>query len=100
MEETDGLTTRANIYANLLGQIGDPDAKRKAGVIADEEWAEQKARSLAYTVALERLDAGEDVDDDAFAAILADMQGIVAEPTQEEINAANIDYLLMMGGDE
>ena len=100
MEETDGLTGRINEFTNLLEQLGDIEAKRRAGLLDDEAYAEQKAKQLAYISALETLAAGEEVDDEAFAEILEEMEAVVAEPTQEEINAANIDYLLMIGGEE
>ena len=61
---------------------------------------ELKAKKFAYTAALERLAASEAVDDEAFAEIMEQMRQVAAEPTQEEINAANIDYLLMIGGEE
>lgn len=100
MEETDGLTSRINEFSNLLSQLGDTDAKRKAGILDGEAYAEQKAQALAYTAALDKLAAGEEVGDKAFKALLKDMKEIVAQPTQEEVNAANIDYLLMIGGEE
>ena len=100
MDEMNGLTSKINEYTNLLGQLGDIDAKRAAGVLSDEDYIEAKARKLAYLAALDRLAAGELVDDEAFEGILEDMRLVASEPTQEEINAANIDYLMMIGGEE
>ena len=93
-EETQVLI---NTYKLLLAQIGDPSAKHAAGAIDEEEFAEQRARQLAYTSAITSLEAGESVD---MGALLEEMREVVARPTQEQINAANIDYLLMIGGEE
>lgn len=99
MDEMSGLTSRINEFSNLLGQIGDIDDQKAAGILDSEEYAEKKARQLAYLKALDALADGDEVDDDAFAVMLAEAEEIVAEPTQEEINAANIDYLLMLEGE-
>ncbi len=95
--QTEETQAEINGLKNLLGQIGDPVAKHTAGTITDEEFAEERARQLAYTAAIASLEAGDSVD---MAALLDDMRDLVAQPTQEEINAANIDYLLMIGGEE
>jgi len=100
MEETDGLTGRINEFENILEQLGDIDAKRKAGVIGESAFYEQKALALACTAALAQLEGGDEVDDEAFAGILEEMRIVAEAPTQEEINAADIAYLLMIGGDE
>lgn len=97
MDESQEIQSEINGLNNLLGQMGDLAAKHSAGTITDEEYAEQRARQLAYTAAISQLEAGESVD---MEALLDDMRELVAQPTQEEINAANIDYLLMIGGDE
>lgn len=99
MNEMDGLTSRINEFANLLGQLGDIDDQKAAGLLDADEYAEKKVRQLAYLKALDALADGDEVDDVAFAAMLADAEEIVAQPTQEEINAANIDYLLMLEGE-
>lgn len=95
--EEDAIQTEINGLKNLLGQIGDPVAKHAAGTIGDEEFAELRARQLAFTAAVDGLSKGEEV---SVESLLEQMRDVVAQPTQEEINAANIDYLLMLGGDE
>ena len=99
MDEMNGLTPRINEFSNLLGQLGDIDDLKAAGVIDSDEYAEKKAQQIAYLKALDILADGEEVDDEAFDALLAEAEEIVAQPTQEEINAANIDYLLMLEGE-
>ena len=51
-ELQDGTMAEVNALRDLLSQIGDPDAAYDAGVIDDDEYAERKARKLAYTAAL------------------------------------------------
>lgn len=93
----DDNQAEINALKNLLEQIGDPVAAHAAGIIDDEGFSEQRARQLAYTSAIASLEAGETVD---METLLEEMRDVVAQPTQEEINAANIDYLLMIGGEE
>ena len=94
--EPDPALAEANALRNLLGQVGDPDAAHQAGTIDDDEYAGLKARKLAYTAALDAYAKGETPD---VPALLKQMQDVVAQPTQTEINTANIDYLLMAGGE-
>ncbi len=93
----DDTQAEVNALKNLLEQLGDPETAHAVGIIDDEEYAEQRARQLAYTSAIASLEAGETVD---MEALLDEMREVAAQPTQEEINAANIDYLLMIGGEE
>lgn len=94
-ELQDGTMAEVNALRDLLSQIGDPDAAHDAGVIDDDEYAERKARKLAYTAALAAYDGGETLD---VSALLDQMR---EQPTQTEQNTANIDYLLMtVGGDQ
>lgn len=90
-ELQDGTMAEVNALRDLLSQIGDPDAAHDAGVIDDDEYAERKARKLAY-------DGGETFD---VSALLDQMREQASQPTQTEQNTANIDYLLMtVGGDQ
>lgn len=99
MDEMSGLTAQINGFTNLLSQLGDIDDMKAAGIIGPADYAEKKARQIAYLKALDILADGEEVDDYAFAALLAEAEEIVAQPTQVEINAANNDYLLMLEGE-
>lgn len=99
MDENMEIVSRQNEFANLLEQLDDIDARLAAGLVDQNAYLELKARKLAYISALDTLAGGEPVDDDAFAALLADMREVAAQPTQEEVNAANIDYLMMIGGE-
>lgn len=97
-ELQDGIMAKVNALRDLLSQIGDPDAAHDAGVIDDDEYAERKARKLAYTAALAAYDRGETPD---VPALLGQMREQASQPTQAEQNTANIDYLLMtVGGDQ
>lgn len=101
MDETNNqLTAQENEMRNLLGQIGDVDAKHAAGLIDDDERIELNARRMAYLTVLAKNEAGEVVTDEDLAAILDDARTEAAKPTQEEVNAADIAYLMMIGGEE
>lgn len=100
MEEQDYLLqTRINETSNLIEQIGDVDAKYDAGILTDEQRIEQKARKRTFIKVLATAQDGEYIDDTAMGAILDEMREQAAAPTLEEINAANIDYLMMVGGE-
>ena len=100
MEEQDYLLqTRINEMSNLIEQIGDVDAKYDAGILTDEQRIEQKARKRTFIKVLADAQDGEYIDDTAMGAILDEMREQAAAPTLEEINAANIDYLMMVGGE-
>lgn len=100
MEEQDYLLqTRINEMSNLIEQIGDVDAKYDAGILTDEQRIEQKARKRTFIKVLAAAQDGEYLDDTTMGAILDEMREQAAAPTLEEINAANIDYLMMVGGE-
>ncbi len=94
--EPDPAIAEQNALRNLLAQVGDPDVAREAGTIGDDAYLDLKAKRLAYTAALDAYAKGETPD---VPALLKQMQKAVAKPTQAEINTANIDYLLMAGGE-
>lgn len=101
MDETNNqLTAQENEMRNLLGQIGDVDAKRAAGLIDDDERIELCARRMAYLTVLAKNEDGDVVTDEEFAEIIAHARTEAAKPTQEEVNAADIAYLMMIGGEE
>lgn len=79
----------------------DADALKAAGCISEEDYIEQKARKMAYVAALDSLAAGNEtyVEQSAFEELLEQMRETASAPTQEEINTANIDYLMMVGGE-
>lgn len=100
MEEQDYLLqTRINEMTNLIDLIGDIDAKHAAGVITDDQRIEQKARKRTFLKVLAAAQEGEYIDDETMGSILDEMREQAAAPSQEEINAANIDYLMMVGGE-
>ena len=96
-EGTDPVASEVRGLENLISQLGDVSALHDAGAIDDVEYAERRARRLAYTAAIASWQAGAEPD---VPALLEQMREQVAEPTQVETNAANIDFLLMtVGGD-
>ncbi len=96
--EEDGNRAEVIALNDLLKQIGDPDLAHDAGALSDEDYAEAKAKKLAFTAALAAYEKGEVPDVDA---LLEQMRAQVAEPSQVETIAANVDYLMMtVGGDD
>lgn len=96
-EGTDPAVAEVNGLNNLIGQLGDVDALHDSGAIDDYEYAERRAKRLVYTAAIASWQGGTEPD---VPALLEQMREKVAEPTQVETNAANIDFLLMtVGGD-
>lgn len=90
----DTAAAEANGLADLIGQLGDIDALHDSGTIDDAEYAERRAKRLAYTAAIASWREGTEPD---VPALLDKMR---ERPTQAEVNAANIDYLMMtVGGD-
>lgn len=94
--EPDPAIAEQNALRNLIAQVGDPEAAHEAGTIDNDAYLDLKAKKLAYTAALDAYAKGETPD---VPALLKQMQEVVAKPTQIEINTANIDYLLMAGGE-
>ncbi len=90
---------RAEIAAleNLTSQLGDPEALHAAGAIDDDEYAERRAKVLAYTAAIASWHSGTEPD---VPALIEQMREKVAEPSQTEVNTASIDYLMMSIGGE
>lgn len=101
MDENYGIVTRINEFTNLLSQMYDADALKAAGCINEADYIEQKARKMAYIAALDSLTSGDEtyVEQSAFEELLEQMREVASAPTQEEINTANIDYLMMVGGE-
>lgn len=93
--EEDGSQAEVIALNDLLKQIGDPDLAHDAGAMSDEDYAEAKAKKLAFAAALAAYAKGEEPDVDA---LIEQMRAQVAEPTQVETIAANVDYLMMTGG--
>lgn len=96
--DTDPTVAEINGLANLIEQLGDADALHDSGAIDDAEYAERRAKRLAYTAAIASWREGTEPD---VPALLDQMREQVAEPTQTETNTASIDFLMMqIGGDE
>lgn len=99
-EMNNAITAQTNEMRNLLEQIGDTSAKHAAGIIDGAQRIELNGRRLGCLVVIARNEAGELVSEAEVEQIMAEQAEAAALPTQEEINAANIDFLLMMGGEE
>lgn len=100
MDEMEKITSRLNEARNIVEQTRDIDAMRAAGAIDEEAYIDAKARRLACLRVAAKCEAGEYVGDDEFAQMIEDAREEAAQPSQEEQNAADIAYLLMIGGEE
>lgn len=100
MDENNKIESRANECRNIIEQTRDIEAAHAAQAMTEEEFVEAKGRRIACLRALAKCEQGEAVTDEEFAQMIEEAVVEAAEPSQIEINAANIDFLLMMGGEE
>lgn len=99
-EMTDMITSRINEARNVIADTRDAKAQYAAGTIGFEAYCEKQGKYLAALRVLAKAEAGEAVTDEEFVAMIAEATEEAALPTQEEQNAADIAYLLMIGGEE
>lgn len=71
-----------------------------AGIINFETFCTYKGIRNASVRMLNEFENNEFIDEDIYKSIITEETLKAAQPTQEEINAANIDYLLMLGGEK
>ena len=90
MDEMEKITSRLNEARNIVEQTRDIDAMRAAGAIDEEAYIDAKARRLACLRVAAKCGA----------QMIEDAREEAALPSQEEQNAADIAYLLMIGGEE
>lgn len=100
MDEMNEITSRINEARNVIADTRDAKAQYAAGVIDFAAYCEKQGKNLAALRVLSKAEAGEAVTDEEFVTMIAEATEEAAQPTQEEVNAANIDYLLMIGGEE
>lgn len=100
-EGTMRAQAKAAEYRNLLSQLDGIDALHDGGGMTDEGYAEARGMRMALAAALGSLADGKAdyLDEGAFQSLVKDMRAKAAEPTQLEVNTANIDYLMMLGGE-
>lgn len=99
MDEMDAMTSRMNEARNIIEQFRDCAAAYQAGAIETQEYYEMQGKKNACLRVVSILEAGGEVSDEVFAAMIAEEIEKAAEPTELELLRADVDYALMLGGE-
>lgn len=100
MEAQDAIQARINEMKQLLSQMGDFETAAEVGVIDQGELRERRARKATYMRVLALSENGEEVADDDVAAIFDEERVKAEEPTVAEQMRGDIDFALMLLGEE
>lgn len=99
-EAQESSQTRINEMKQLLSQMGDFETAAEVGVINQGELRESRARKATYMRVIALAESGEEVSDDDVAAILEEERVKAEEPTATEQMRGDIDFALMLLGEE
>lgn len=99
-QQTDAIQGRINEMKQLLSQMGDFETAAEVGVISQGELREMRARKATYTRVLALSEGGEEVSDEGVATILDEERVKAEEPTAAEQMRGDIDFALMLLGEE
>lgn len=99
-EAQEANQSRINEMKQLLSQMGDFETAAEVGVIDQGELRENRARKATYMRVLSIAESGEEVSDDDVAAILEEERAKAEEPTVTEQLRGDIDFALMLLGEE
>lgn len=100
MEAQDAIQARINEMNQLLSQMGDFETAAEVGVIDQGELRDRRARKATYMRVLALAESGEEVSDDDVAAILDEERIKAEEPTPTEQMRGDLDFALMLLGEE
>lgn len=100
MEAQDAIQARINEMNQLLSQMGDFETAAEVGVIDQGELRDRRARKATYMRVLALAESGEEVSDDDVAAILDEECIKAEEPTPTEQMRGDLDFALMLLGEE
>lgn len=100
MEAQDAIQARINEMNQLLSQMGDFETAAEVGVIGQGELRDRRARKATYMRVLALAESGEEVSDDDVAAILDEERIKAEEPTPTEQMRGDLDFALMLLGEE
>ena len=100
MEAEDANQARINEMRQLLSQMGDFETAAEVGVINQGELRERRAQKATYMRVLALSESGEEVSDDEIASILDEERIKAEEPTATEQMRGDIDFALMLLGEE
>lgn len=99
-EAQEANQSRINEMKQLLSQMGDFETAAEVGVINQGELRENRARKATYMRVLALAESGEEVSDDDVAVILEEERAKAEEPTATEQMRGDIDFALMLLGEE
>ena len=97
MEAQDAIQARINEMNQLVSQMGDFETAAEVGVIDQGELRDRRARKATY---MRVLALAEEVSDDDVAAILDEERIKAEEPTPTEQMRGDLDFALMLLGEE
>lgn len=100
MEAQDAIQARINEMNQLLSQMGDFETAAEVGVIDQGELRDRRARKATYMRVLALAESGEEVSGDDVAAILDEERIKAEEPTPTEQMRGDLDFALMLLGEE
>lgn len=100
MEAQDAIQARINEMNQLLSQMGDFETAAEVGVIDQGELRDRRAHKATYMRVLALAESGEEVSDDDVAAILDEERIKAEEPTPTEQMRGDLDFALMLLGEE
>lgn len=99
-EAQEANQSRINEMEQLLSQMGDFETAAEVGVINQGELRENRACKATYMRVLALAESGEEVSDDDVAVILEEERVKAEEPTVTEQMRGDIDFALMLLGEE
>lgn len=100
MDTNELMEARKRECENLVSQFRDAQAMHDKGAISDDEFYDRYGRYNASLRVLAMLDEGTEVTDEEFAQIIAEEIEAAQEPSVLELLRADVDYALMMGGED
>lgn len=92
-------STKRREAENTIAQFRDASTAYQAGALTDEDYYAAQGRMVASLRVIALLDNGEEVSDELYAQMVEEAVEEAALPTESEMLRADVDYLLMIGGD-
>lgn len=99
MDQLEEMEKKRREATNIIEQFRDAEIAYAAGALTDEGYYAAKGRVTASLRVIALLDNGEEVSDEQFASMVEEAVEEAALPSATELLRADVDYLLMVGGD-
>ena len=100
MDELQDMDSLLNGCRNIVEQFRDAEAMHASGAISDEEFYERQGRKNASLRVIAAIEGGSAVTEEEFLQMVEDAIEEAAQPSEAELLRADVDYLLMIGGDQ